>query len=75
MTPRLGEAVQTAWTALVIGAFALIFRREVMAVLRKAQSDMEARRVEVAAETERIARGQAYLATIRDKIVAEEHDA
>lgn len=54
MTPeRIRAMLDAAWTGVVLGALAVVFRHEIRSVLTAARRDMDARTAELRTESHR----------------------
>lgn len=74
MNAKLAAAIETAWSAMVVGAIAVVFRHEITRVLTRARAEMDERTRAIADEAKRNADGLGYLAAIRETLIAEEND-
>lgn len=66
MNAKLAAAIEAAWSAAVLGAIALVFRREITTVLTNARADMNARARVVEAEAKRVAARRGFVDFLRE---------
>lgn len=67
--------VDLAYSAAALGIIAYAVRGEIRAAFTRQRAAFDKRRREVEADKLRMINGRRYLDTIRDRIIAEEHDA
>lgn len=65
-TGKLRAAIDAAYSAAVLGAVLVIFRRQITPILAKARADMEARAKAVEAEADRVRKQREFVGYLRE---------